>query len=58
MAEIDPNQPKQVTEGDSTLVNHSLPDQIAADKYNKAEAAAKHPLRQLRFLRCIPPGAV
>lgn len=58
MAEIDPTQPKQVTEGDSTVIHHSLADQIAADKYNTQKQAAKHPLRQLGFIRCIPPGAI
>lgn len=58
MAEIDPNQPKQVTEGDSTVVHHSLTDQIAADQYNNQKKAAQNPFRQLRFGRCIPPGAV
>jgi hypothetical protein len=58
MAEIDPTQPKEVTEGDSTLVNHALPDQIAADKYNRAQKAAKHPFRCLRMARIIPPGTV
>lgn len=58
MPEIDPNQPKEVSEGDSRLVNHSLADQIAADQYNGQKAAARNPLRQLHFARIIPPGTV
>ena len=44
--------------GDSISVEqHSLQDQIAADRYLASKAAAKQPHRGLRFSRIVPPGA-
>jgi hypothetical protein len=44
--------------GDSISVEqHSIQDQIAADRYLASKAAAKQPHRGLRFSRIVPPGA-
>ena len=41
-----------------SMQQHSLPDQIAADRFLKSQAAvADNPLRGLRFNKLIPPGA-
>lgn len=47
--------------GDSgSVTQHSLQDQIAADRYlaSKAAAASSTGNRGLRFNRIVPPGAV
>jgi hypothetical protein len=42
---------------DSTEVEaHSIPDQIALDKYLRGRKAGNSPARGLRFTRLIPPG--
>lgn len=44
--------------GDSISVEqHSIQDQIAADRYLASKAAANKPHRGMRFTRIIPPGA-
>lgn len=44
--------------GDSVSVEqHSIQDQIAADRYLASKRAANKPHRGLRFSRIIPPGA-
>jgi len=44
--------------GDAGSVEqHSLPDQIEADRYLAAKEAAKKPHRGLRFSKFVPPGA-
>ncbi|MBX3387173.1 MAG: hypothetical protein KF768_11430 [Phycisphaeraceae bacterium] len=45
-------------QGDSGSVQqHSLKDQIEADRYLASKDAAKNPARALRLTRLIPPGA-
>ena len=49
----------QEMEGDEGRVHqHSLPDQIEADRYLAGENAASKPARGLRFTKISPPGAV
>lgn len=44
--------------GDSmTVEQHSIQDQIAADRYLASKAAANKPHRGMRFTRIVPPGA-
>lgn len=44
--------------GDSISVEqHSIQDQIAADRYLASKRAANRPHRGLRFSRIVPPGA-
>jgi hypothetical protein len=56
----DSGQPKSITTDGLTTVEHSLPDQIAADKHlkqdlaGKATAAGKLPFQMFRFK---PPGS-
>jgi len=43
--------------GDSgSVTQHSLPDQILADKYLAGKNAADQPSRGLRFSKFVPPG--
>ena len=37
---------------------HSLPDQIAADKYLAGKRAAANPAKGFTRLKIVPPGAV
>lgn len=44
--------------GDAGSVEqHSLPDQIEADRYLASKEAAKKPQRGLRFNKLVPPEA-
>jgi hypothetical protein len=46
--------------GDGVSVsNRSLADQIAADKYGRANAAAASPAKAIKtmFMKIVPPGA-
>lgn len=52
-------QGPQSASGDAGSVSqHSLSDQIAADKYLRGKDAASSPTRGLRFSSLKPPGAV
>ncbi len=45
--------------GDSgSMRQHSLPDQITADKYLAAKEAMKNGGLGIRLIRIVPPGAV
>lgn len=45
-------------QGDSgSMEQHSLPDQIAADRYLASKAAMKSRRKGLRFVKFISPGA-
>lgn len=47
--------PKAASDDSTTVQQHSLPDQIAADKYTKSnDAVSKNPRRGLRFNRITP----
>lgn len=50
--------PSRVTGDSGSVEQHSLPDQIAADKYlgSKTKAALK-PSQMLRRSKFVPPGA-
>lgn len=52
------SEAKQVTVDGVTMVQHSLPDLIAADRYLKGQAAARSPSRGLRFTKLVRPGTV
>lgn len=44
--------------GDSISVEqHSIQDQIAADRYLASKRASSKPHRGMRFTRIVPPGA-
>lgn len=49
-------QPRKVTGDEGSIEQHSLPDQIEADRYLKANAAASRGLG-IRHVKIIPPGA-
>ena len=48
--------PKSVASDAGTVVQQSLPDLIAADRYLRAKDAATKARRGLRFTKLIPPG--
>jgi hypothetical protein len=50
--------PKQATADGVTVQQHSLPDQIAADKYLANKAASANPARAFTRVKIVPPGAV
>ncbi len=41
-----------------SVERHSLPDQIAADKYLSQKQAGRNPAKSLVRMKIIPPGAV
>jgi hypothetical protein len=49
--------PAKVAGDAGSVEQHSLPDQIAADRYLQAKAAVKAKRRGLRFSKLVPPGA-
>lgn len=49
--------PAKASGDQGSFEQHSIPDQIAADRYLAAKAAARKAHRGLRFTRIIPPGA-
>ena len=51
--------PRQATADGVNVQQHSLPDQIAADKYLAAKrAAATNPAKAFTRVKIVPPGAV
>ena len=50
--------PKSATVDGVNAQQHSLPDQIAADKHLAQKAVAAHPANAMRRARIVPPGAV
>ena len=50
--------PKQAAADGVNVQQHSLPDQIAADKYLAGKRAAKNPAKALTRVKIIPPGTV
>ena len=45
--------------GDGTSIEqHTLADQIAADKYLASKRAGRNPARSLKRAKIVPPGAV
>ena len=49
--------PAKASGDSSSMEQHKLPDQIAADRYLASKAAAKSKHRGLAFNKFIPPGA-
>ena len=49
--------PKRATGDEGSVEQHSLLDQIAADKHLATRAAVRLRRRGIRFIRLIPPGA-
>ena len=49
--------PAKVSGDAGSVEQHSLADQIAADRYLQAKAAARSKQRGLRFSKLVPPGA-
>jgi hypothetical protein len=50
--------PKQATADGVTVQQHSLADQIAADKYLASKRAGRNPAKALTRVKIIPPGTV
>ena len=51
--------PRQASVDGVSVQQHSLPDQIAADKYLAAKkAAATNPAKAFTRVKIVPPGAV
>lgn len=49
--------PRSMTVEGNTITAHSLPDQIAADKYRRSLVESEKPLsKRLRIGRFVPPG--
>ena len=48
--------PRRVKGDEGEVEQHSLTDQIAADKHLATVSGADHPARRLRFARCRSPG--
>lgn len=48
--------PKRVQGDEATIEGHSLPDQIAADRYLASKKAASNNSLGLRFRKIVPPG--
>jgi len=49
--------PRSATVSGNSAQQHSLPDQIAADRYTRSQAAAKAGGPGIKFFKIIPPGA-
>ena len=50
--------PKRVKGDSAEMEQHSLPDQIAADKYLAAKEARKNPAKAFTRAKIVPPGTV
>lgn len=48
--------PKRASGDTGSVEQHSLPDQIAADRYLASKAAVKKGGLGVRFVKLIPPG--
>jgi len=49
--------PKQASADGVTVQQHSLADQIEADKYLAGKRAAKNPAKALTRVKIVPPGS-
>lgn len=49
--------PAKATGDQGSFEQHSIEDQIAADRYLASKRASAKPHRGMRFTRIIPPGA-
>lgn len=50
--------PRKVQGDEATVEQHSLLDQIAADKYIASKAAMTGTKHGIRFTKLVPPGTV
>ena len=50
--------PKQAGVDGVSVQQHSLPDQIAADKYLAQKRAGQNPAKALTRVKIVPPGTV
>ena len=50
--------PRQATVDGVNVQQHSLPDQIAADKYLAAKKGAANPAKAFTRAKIVPPAAV
>jgi hypothetical protein len=50
--------PKQASADGVNVQQHSLADQIAADKYLAGKQAAKNPAAAFTRVKIVPPGSV
>lgn len=50
--------PKSVTNGETSVTEHSIDDQIKAAKFTANQTGVTNPSRGLRFTKLIPPGAI
>lgn len=50
--------PKRAKGDSAEMEQHSLPDQIAADKYLAAKEARKNPAKAFTRAKIVPPGTV
>lgn len=48
--------PRRVTGDSGSVEQHSIPDQIAADKYAASKRASSRGMGGIRFTKLIPPG--
>lgn len=55
--ETNKDKPKSATVDGNTVTQHSLPDQIEADRYLREKNAVKGQKRGLNYTRFRPPGA-
>jgi hypothetical protein len=51
------SQPAKASVDGQTVEQHSLKDQIEADRYLASKQAARTPRNALRLTRLVPPGA-
>lgn len=51
-------EPRKASGDSGSMEQHSLPDQIAADRYLKSTEAAKNRKAWFRLAKLVPPGAV
>jgi hypothetical protein len=50
--------PAKATSDGTSVEQHTLADQIAADKYLGSKAAGRNPAKALTRVKVIPPGTV
>jgi hypothetical protein len=48
--------PKRARGDQGEVEQHSLPDQIAADRYLGSKSVSARPHRAVRFAKLVPPG--
>lgn len=56
--ELNATKPKRATADGQSVEQHSIPDQIAADRYAKSTAQVRGRRRGLLLTKLEPPGTV